>query len=238
MNREANNFMTNLTQAARDNPLAAALIGGGALWLMFGNRALGGVGAGVTSVVQPLAEAGMRGVSSTADAITSAGGRATDTVMDTARSVTRAAGDATSSATAAVKDSMADTINRTADTLRSTPNPLAPLEKGYASAQSALTDLLERQPLVLGAIGLVIGAGVASAVASTTLENEWAGPLSDDVKDAVKGRAEHIAETAQRAAGEVGSEFRAAAGEAVDKLRKTGEEAVQSVREKVDAGRN
>ena len=97
---------------------------------------------------------------------------------------------------------------------------------------------LARLAEVLGAIGLVSGAGVASAVASTTLENEWAGPLSDDVKDAVKGRAEHVAETAQRAAGEVGSDFRAAAGEAVDKLRKTGEEAVQTVREKVEAGRH
>ncbi len=238
MSRETNYFMTNLTQAARDNPLAAALIGGGALWLMFGNRALGGVAAGMTSVVQPLAEAGMRGVSSTTDAMSSASGRATDTVTDIARSVTRAAGDASASATAAIKDRMADTVNRTADTFRSTPNPVAPLEKGYASARSTLSDLLERQPLVLGAIGIAIGAGVASAVAGTTLENEWAGSLSDDVKDAVKGRAGDVAAAAQRAAGEVGSEFRAAAGETVGKLRKTGEEAVETVRETATAGRH
>jgi hypothetical protein len=46
MNRQANDFMSNLSQAARDNPLAAALIGGGALWLMFGNRAFGSLASG------------------------------------------------------------------------------------------------------------------------------------------------------------------------------------------------
>jgi hypothetical protein len=38
MTRDSDTFVSSLSQAARDNPLAAALIGGGALWLMFGNR--------------------------------------------------------------------------------------------------------------------------------------------------------------------------------------------------------
>jgi len=251
MNREANDFMSSLSQAARDNPLAAALIGGGALWLMFGNRALGGIASGAASVAQPIAEAGMRGMSNTADAVAGFGSRATDSVTETARSMTRAASDAASSGAAAVGNGMAavgnkarDGFNRTAETLGSPPNPMPYLEqgyaglgKGYSSAQSALSDLLEKQPLVLGAIGLAIGAGVASAVASTSIENEWVGSLSDDVKEAVKGRTEQVVETAQRAAGEVGSEFRAAAGDAVDKLRKTGEQAVQAVKQTADAGR-
>ena len=66
MNQQTSSFVSNLSQAARDNPLAAALIGGGALWLMFGNRAIGGAFGGLTSAVHPLAEAGMRGASSTA----------------------------------------------------------------------------------------------------------------------------------------------------------------------------
>jgi len=229
MNTEANTFMSNLSQAARDNPLAAALIGGGALWLMFGNRALGGALGGAVSMVQPLAEAGARNVSSAAESVS--GSRATDAVIDTARSVTRTAGEAVAGGTAAIRDGVTDAVSRTADKLRAAPNPLAGFEKSYAGAQSALSDLLEKQPLVLGAIGLAIGVGVASAFASSALENEWAGSLSDDVKDAVKERAGHVADTAQRAVGEVGNDFRTAAGEAADKLRSAGADAMRSVKE-------
>jgi hypothetical protein len=42
-------------------------------------------------------------------------------------------------------------------------------------AQSTLADMLERQPLVLGAIGLAIGAAVAGAFRTSGLENEWIG---------------------------------------------------------------
>jgi hypothetical protein len=245
MNRDSNTFVSSLSQAARDNPLAAALIGGGALWLMFGNRPIGSALGGIASVAQPLAESGMRGVSSATEAAANAGSRAAESVADGARSATRSVGEAMSGGASALKDRMSDGIDRASEgfsgaagTLPAVSNPMPHLQKGYAGAQSALTDLFERQPLALGIIGLAIGAGAATAVASTAFENEWAGSLSDDVKDAVKGQAEHVAETAQRAAGEAGSEFRAAAGEAVDKLRKAGNEAVQTVREKGGVGRD
>ena len=255
MNRDANAFMTNLTQAARDNPLAAALIGGGALWLMFGNRGLGSVASGAASIAEPIADAGRRGLSSAggavadagsrmADAVAGAGSRVADTIGSAASSMTRAAGDAAASGAAAIRNRAGEGFSQATGALNSAPDPrpylekgYAELENGYASARSALTDLLERQPLVLGAIGLAIGAGVASAVASTSIENEWAGSLSDDIKEAVTERAGQVAETAKRAAGEVGSDFRAAAGEAAGKLRQTGEAAVQAVKETADAGR-
>ena len=216
-------FITNLSQAARDNPLAAALIGGGALWLLLGNRAVGNTLAGATSTAQPLAESGMRGISSAADAVSSAAGavasasgRVANATTDAVRSMVRSATEAATDAASAVRDRTTDTMERTSDTLDSSSealrsaNPMPQVQRGYASAQSTLTDLLERQPLVIGAIGLAIGACCANAFASTAFENEWAGPVSDEVKEAVKGRAEHVTETATRAAGEAGSEFRAA----------------------------
>jgi hypothetical protein len=244
MNRQTDTFVNNLTQAARDNPLAAALIGGGALWLLLGNRAFGAIASGAASAAQPVAEAGLRGASSAAEGLASAGNRATDAISEAARSMTRAASDAAASGTTAIKDRASEGFSRTAEALGSPPD-LRPyfekgysgLEKGYSSAQSAVSDLLERQPLVLGAVGLAIGAGFASAIASTSIENEWAGSLSDEFKDAAKDRAERVTETAKRAAGEVGSEFRAAASDTADKLRKTGEEAVRTVKETADAGR-
>jgi hypothetical protein len=251
MNRDTNTFISSLTQSARDNPLAAALIGGGALWLILGNRTIGGMASGAASAAQATADAGSRAVSGAADAVTSTGGRVMEAVGDTASAMTRTAGEAAANVASAIKDRAGESLGRTRDGLGSTANTLssppdvrpylqrgyANLEKGYSGAQSALTDLLERQPLVLGAIGLAIGAGVASAIASTSIENERAGSLSDEVKDAAKERAAQVAETAKRAAGEVGNEFRAAAGDAAGKLRQAGEEAVQSVKETADAGR-
>jgi hypothetical protein len=240
---DSSTFISNLSQAARDNPLAAALIGGGALWLLLGNRAIGNAFGNAASVAQPLAESGMRGVSNAAGTVTGASGRAAETATDAARAMMRTAGNAATEGAGVVRDRVADTYDRATDTLHSGANalrsadPLPRIQRGYAGAQSALTGLLERQPLAIGAIGLAIGAGVANAIASTNLEKEWAGPLSDEVKDAVKGRAERVATTAQRAAGDATSEFRAAANEAADPEPKAGQDTVQSVRDKADAAR-
>jgi uncharacterized protein YjbJ (UPF0337 family) len=244
----ADKFVSSLSQAARDNPLAAALIGGGALWLLLGNRGIDGAITGARSIAQPLAESGMRGMSGAADslssaagAVSSATGRAADAATEAAQSMMRNASEASAAGSIAVRDRMANAAERATDTLGQgkdsllAANPMPHLQQGYAEAKSALTDLLDRQPLVLGAIGLAIGAGVANAIASTALEKEWVGSTSNEVKDALQGRAEQIAATAQRAAGEVGSEFRAAASEAADTLRKAGQDVVQSVRETAHA---
>jgi hypothetical protein len=61
--------------------------------------------------------------------------------------------------------------------------------EAFTKAQSSLADLLERQPLVLGAVGLAIGAAVAGAFRISDLENEWVGDLSDGMKADLNGRA-------------------------------------------------
>lgn len=242
MNRDRSTFVESLSQAARDNPLAAALIGGGALWLVFGNR-LGDAFGSMASV----ARSGARGAAEATEAAMEAGRHTAEQATEAAQATLRSTGEAATSASAAVKERMNEASSRTTDAgrgaagsfssaaeaLHPSSRTLSQLRKGYASAQSGLTDLFERQPLVLGALGLAIGAGVAGAIASTNVENEWAGSLSDEVKDTARNRAEHVAETAQRAAGEFGSDFRAAAGEAAHKIRKAGEDATHAMREKV-----
>jgi hypothetical protein len=50
-------FMENLREAVRENPLAAALIGGGALWLLLGNERLKSAATSVSAATAPLADA-------------------------------------------------------------------------------------------------------------------------------------------------------------------------------------
>ena len=52
--------MDGLAAAARENPLAAALIGGGALWLLIGSDKLKNAAGSVTSAAAPLADFGAR----------------------------------------------------------------------------------------------------------------------------------------------------------------------------------
>ena len=61
-----------------------------------------------------------------------------------------------------------------------------PRKETLRQAQSSLSDLLERQPLVLGAVGLAIGATVAGALAKSSLEDGWVGDLSDSLKADLK----------------------------------------------------
>jgi hypothetical protein len=60
----------------------------------------------------------------------------------------------------------------------------------------------ERQPLLLGAIGLAIGAGMAAAVPTTETEQEFAGEtaatVTAQVKEFASGQVDKVTETAQR----------------------------------------
>jgi hypothetical protein len=79
------------------------------------------------------------------------------------------------------------------------------------SFRSSLTDVLERQPLALGAIGLAIGAGIAAALPPTELEAEYLGETSETVKEKA---SQFAAEKAARAKAVAEEAFTAAAEEA------------------------
>jgi hypothetical protein len=52
----------------------------------------------------------------------------------------------------------------------------------FAAAQSNIADLMDRQPLVLGAIGLSVGAAMAAALPSTAVETDLLGQASADLQ--------------------------------------------------------
>lgn len=54
--------------------------------------------------------------------------------------------------------------------------------RAFATAQSNIADLMHRQPLVLGAIGLGVGAAMAAALPPTAVEADLLGQASADLQ--------------------------------------------------------
>jgi hypothetical protein len=72
-------------------------------------------------------------------------------------------------------------------------------EVGY-QAQRSFTDTLEREPLLIGAVGLVVGAAVGLALPPTPVENRLVGPMRDRLANKGKDLAQTGLEQASSAA--------------------------------------
>jgi hypothetical protein len=66
--------------------------------------------------------------------------------------------------------------------------------RAFAAAQSNMADLMHRQPLVLGAIGVGVGAVMAAALPSTAMEADLLGQASADVQARMRGVGEDLTE--------------------------------------------
>jgi hypothetical protein len=68
-----------------------------------------------------------------------------------------------------------------------------------STVQQSIGELFERQPLLLGAVGIAIGAGIAASIPATEAENNVMGGASDFVRDAVSEKAAQVKEMADAA---------------------------------------
>jgi len=240
MSKDSNStdFISSLTDAARANPLAAALIGGGALWLLVGNQRLKDMTGAVMNAAQPHADGNV--FEPKAAPLSERARAMSGTVADEGRSGGQSIKDGVSSAVGAVKGGIADAAGQAGDMVRAIPNPIPQMipqmQQGYGQAKTALSDLLDKQPLVLGAVGLAIGAAVAGAFPASDIENEWAGPSSDDVKREVQARAAAVSDKARDKIGDLSAEVRGVAEDTVDRVKRAGQNAVAAARETVGAG--
>ena len=156
MTEKGSDFVKDLGDAARRNPISAALIGMGIVWLFAGKAAvrpsefLEGTG------LDRLPDAARNAMSATQDRVASAADTLRTTSSDGIETATRMA----SEYSKALPDS--------ADVL--------------ATVRGNLTDLFKAQPLALGAIGLAIGAGIAAALPNTDIEKSYLGESSETLK--------------------------------------------------------
>jgi hypothetical protein len=181
---QASDFVRDLGDAARKNPISAALIGMGVVWLFTGGRTAERVGDLVRG-------AGF-------DRIPDAAGNALDAARSTLRSGSESVGKGVSSATEALRDGGAAGLDRVAragsevaragseyagaayDYAQNIPDAGGAL---FTTARDNLSELFRAQPLALGAVGLAIGAGIAAALPATDLEAEYFGEASDNFKE-------------------------------------------------------
>jgi hypothetical protein len=167
--------------------------------MLFGTKGFGAVGELASSVASKVAETARSAGSATTDAAgaalevsakgASTARKATAGVVDHVASIVPDLPPDTEAAT----DGLASTQSAAGDRLKS----MASSGREYGAAiQSRLSQSLEKQPLLLGAIGLAIGAGIASTFAATSLESEWLGEKAATARDTLKNVAadakEHV----------------------------------------------
>ncbi|PZA10038.1 hypothetical protein DNX69_22175 [Rhodopseudomonas palustris] len=224
----------DLGGAMRRNPVSTALIGMGLLWLFTGDRAKAGAGRIVRS-------AGLDHVPDVAsDALDRVGERFAD-VGDRLSEVRDSAASAAAETVRAARDRSADVIDRATEFGRAIPETGADL---FDSAKLKLGDLFEEQPLLLGAIGVAIGAGIAASLPATDTERELFGDTSDEMmaqaRDYARQQAARAGEMARDVAGAAAEEARrqgltpeaavAAAREVGEKAKRVAEAAEDNVR--------
>jgi len=188
VSEKGSDFIQDLGEAVRKNPLSAALIGMGVLWLFTGSRPVETAGDFVRN-------AGL-------DRIPHPAGNAFDAARSTVRSGTDAIGERVASVKGAAREGAdaldnvtrygRDYADRASEYVTSIPGTSAEI---FDTVRSNLSDVFRVQPLALGAIGIAIGAGIAAAVPATQLETDYLGETSDAVKAKA---AEFAAEQANR----------------------------------------
>jgi len=268
-------FVQNLTNAARENPVSAALIGMGVLWMFMGGSrsslfggaskaagvaygaarsgagfvgdaaqyagnaaydAAGGVGSaaryvagGVGHAMHQVADRVGSTLSSGANMVSDGLSSAASHTGETARNTGSAAGDAASStgsqassafssayegvgsAASSAYQGVGSAAGRARELLSETGASLSAAartaqERGYSlgrTLQSDLAEIFEKQPLLLGAVGIAIGAALAAAVPTTDAENRLMGDTSESLKE----QAKQMASQQMARAKTMGSEF-------------------------------
>ena len=208
-------FVDDLNGAIRENPIAAGLVGMGVLWMFLGSGRISAFGSALPSAAMTATRAVGAAAEATGDVVGEAIAGTATRMSEAARKVGDAISSGAEGTATMVRDSasagydalkskgeaVSDTMTRTAkDTWRSSSKHSGGIG---LSVKQNLTQTLERQPLMLGAIGLAIGAGIASAFPSTKIEQDLMGEAGAAVTEKIQEIATETSEFASQRAKDV-----------------------------------
>ena len=197
-------FVRDLGEAARRNPLSAALIGAGAVWL-FASQSPRGTDLIRRTGIDRLPDKAREAWEGTGSSLRSGAEMVRDTASGAAEAVfdrgnevagqAKQAGNWFARTAAHYVDDFPDRAGNLLDDLR-----------------GGMSDLFQSQPLAIGAVGLAIGAAIASSFPTTETEAEYLGETSDLVKGTVREVAgeqvERATEVGKKVADAVADEAR------------------------------
>ncbi|WP_293861289.1 DUF3618 domain-containing protein [uncultured Alsobacter sp.] len=206
-------------------------------------------GEGITDKVGDMAARAGDSVSSAASSAMSGLRDAAESVRDTASSmadsVTGAFRSTTDSAshlgenagrwTDNARHMASDMGDQVSDTMRTATGRTMDMGR---QAQDRMGRMMEEQPLLMGAIGLFVGAALGALLPSTRVENRLMGDTADRVKDTATGLAAEQFEHAQEVAGEVLDRVKdeaASQGLTLDAAKEKAKAAASDIGEKVQA---
>jgi hypothetical protein len=241
MSSTQSSFFDSLVSSVRENPLAATLIGGGALWLLVGNEKLKNAADAAKAAASPMVAAGAQNLRAATSGLQRATAPPTAPDLDqagsfrlgdTLRDASSAASDAVSGVAAQVTDRFADGVAYARENLSDLAHPL-PSSEAFTKAQFSLADMLERQPLLLGAVGLAVGAAVSGAFATSALENEWLGGFSDNIKADLNTRVGAVSQSLREASDTLKAELGDTGTEAIDRVKQAGLDAADAAQQKM-----
>lgn len=219
-------FLRDLGDAARRNPVSTALIGMGVLWLITGGKPVSTASHlakrgydhlpdAARDTMQQSASAAQQGAAALGQRVVEAAKSTEDMMMQAStslRDTSSSARDRLSRVSGEVSGAVTDMSARSSEL--------------FGVARERLTHMMDEQPLLVGAIGAAIGAGIAASLPATRLEGAYFGEAADDFKAKAASfagqqvdRVQSAAEQAVAAASEAVREGRAPADEARPRAR-------------------
>jgi hypothetical protein len=220
---------SRFVEQAKQNPMPLAVIGLGLAWLMASSRS-------GSAAAEP------RTFSDYETDMGPSGGAGSETAEGLKAKATQVKAK-TSHTVAAARDQLAGGASSVKEGARQAVQNLGSVgDKAGAvgqKAQQGLIDAFEREPLLIGAIGLVVGAAVGLALPPTEAEDRMVGPVRDRLvdkgKDLTQTGLQQASSAAQAAYSNVKSELQTDGGEgdAAEKVSRAVKAGVQGAQEEL-----
>jgi ElaB/YqjD/DUF883 family membrane-anchored ribosome-binding protein len=192
---------TALTRAARDNPIPSLLVSAGCMMFLSERLGFPSKSAGMKMPSSTSKGASLqRGVRDATQFAEDGLAAASEQVGELGRQVREGASNAAQAAGHTVRDYATGVADEVSDLAGQAQ---VQLETASQQLIEQARRLIDEQPLLAGAIGLAIGAGLAAVIPKTETEEEYLGEASQTVKAAATEFAEQQYENAKEVVGRV-----------------------------------